>query len=166
MFSTDEDGIIHLVTAANGAEKFYQLGVSSVFVAMHGGVVSLRLLLAAENNQTRTESIDQAREVDEKIKKAWMGHHRFVVVDNSGKDFATKMSLVMGHVLHCLGEPLKSNQNFIKRKFIVKEIPKPFPVPHEVCLFVCLLVCLFRGLLTPAHMLMPMCRSSTLITTT
>ncbi len=49
------DQIIHLITAANGAEQFYVL----------------------DNNICRTEGIEKAREMDEKCAKAWIGHPYF-----------------------------------------------------------------------------------------
>ena len=55
------DQIIHLITAASGAEKFYSL----------------------ENNFTRTETLDDARLVDERTAKAWVGHPCIDFIDNS-----------------------------------------------------------------------------------
>ena len=49
------DQIIHLITAANGAEEFYRL----------------------DNNACRTEGIEQARQIDEKCARAWVGHPYF-----------------------------------------------------------------------------------------
>jgi len=49
------DQIIHLITAANGAEQFYVL----------------------DNNICRTEGIEKAREIDEKCAKSWIGHPYF-----------------------------------------------------------------------------------------
>ena len=54
------DQIIHLITAANGAEQFYTL----------------------DNNITRTETIEVAREIDEKCSKAWIGHPCMDVIGN------------------------------------------------------------------------------------
>jgi hypothetical protein len=45
------DFVIHLVTAAKGAEKFYSL----------------------DNNTVRSEGLDLARSVDDKIMNAWNG---------------------------------------------------------------------------------------------
>lgn len=50
------DMVIHMVTAANGAEKFYTL----------------------ENNKARTEGIPLAIELDNKILNAWNGHPNHV----------------------------------------------------------------------------------------
>lgn len=47
----DYDGVFHLVTAAKGAEQFYTLS----------------------NNQARTETPEQARELDDKLVAAWTG---------------------------------------------------------------------------------------------
>jgi hypothetical protein len=46
------DMVVHMVTAADGAERFYSLA----------------------NNKARSESIDQARQRDVKTKDAWNGH--------------------------------------------------------------------------------------------
>ncbi len=55
------DAIIHLVTAAQGAEAFYTLA----------------------NNETRTETPEAAREMDRKTLDAWTGHEHLYIVDNS-----------------------------------------------------------------------------------
>ena len=60
------------ITAANGAEAFYTL----------------------ENNSTRTESIEVARELDDKINKAWIGHPYLDVVDNC-TEFDKKIARVL-----------------------------------------------------------------------
>lgn len=49
--------IFHLVTAAAGAEKFYSL----------------------DNNGIRIENIDQAREIDARTCRAWIGHPKLYV---------------------------------------------------------------------------------------
>jgi len=49
--------IFHLVTAADGAEKFYSL----------------------ENNGIRIESIEQARAIDKRTCLAWIGHPKLYV---------------------------------------------------------------------------------------
>ena len=46
------DMILHLVTAADGKEEYYTL----------------------ENNSARTETIEEARELDKKTLNAWIGH--------------------------------------------------------------------------------------------
>ena len=56
------DAVLHLVTAAAGAERFYTL----------------------ENNLARTESVEEARKQDIQTQKAWAPHPRLCVVDNAG----------------------------------------------------------------------------------
>jgi len=60
--------IIHMVSAANGAEPFY----------------------TTEDHICRTEGIALARELDKKAAQAWVGHPYFDVVDNSS-DFEAKV---------------------------------------------------------------------------
>jgi hypothetical protein len=53
--------VFHLVTAASGAEKFYTL----------------------DNNGIRIESVEQARAIDEKTCRAWIGHPKLFVIGKS-----------------------------------------------------------------------------------
>ena len=53
--------VIHLTTAAYGAEEYYTL----------------------ENNHTRKESIEEARILDKKTKAARSGHSNLKIIDNS-----------------------------------------------------------------------------------
>lgn len=55
------DAILHLVTAADGAESFYTL----------------------TNNVVRKESNAEAREMDKKTLDCWTGHEHLYIVDNS-----------------------------------------------------------------------------------
>lgn len=50
------DLVIHLSSAADGAESYYTLG----------------------NNQARSESIEFAKEIDKKLQEAWINHPNFV----------------------------------------------------------------------------------------
>ena len=54
------DQVIHMVSAANGAEKFYSL----------------------DNHTCRSEDIDKAKELDKLVGEAWVGHPYLEVVDN------------------------------------------------------------------------------------
>ena len=62
------DQVIHMVSAANGAEDCYT-------VAGHS---------------CRSEGVELARFLDNKIAEAWVGHPYFGVIDNSS-NFNTKM---------------------------------------------------------------------------
>lgn len=66
------DQIIHMVTAANGAERFYAL----------------------DNNSTRTEGIEVACLLDKKTKNVWIGHPYIDVIDNS-TNFEMKIARVL-----------------------------------------------------------------------
>lgn len=70
------DLVIHLVTAAKGAEKYYTL----------------------ENNEARTETPDIARFLDKKTHEEWMIHPNLVVIDNSVPGFQNKMNRVVNAV--------------------------------------------------------------------
>lgn len=70
------DMVLHLVTAADGAEKHYTL----------------------ENNQARKETPEQARELDRRVMEVWSQHKVRRVVDNS-TDFHTKLQRVTLHVM-------------------------------------------------------------------
>ena len=54
------DAVFHLVTAARGAEDAYTLS----------------------NNAARTESVEQACELDDKLTAAWTGHPHLRIIDN------------------------------------------------------------------------------------
>ena len=55
------DAVVHLVTTAIGAEKFY----------------------TTDNNEARKESPELAAELDRKVEKAWSAHRNHQVIDNS-----------------------------------------------------------------------------------
>lgn len=61
--------IVHMVSAANGAEEFY----------------------STEDHSCRSEGVELARELDYKSASAWIGHPYFDVIDNS-TDFETKVN--------------------------------------------------------------------------
>ena len=88
------DAVFHLVTAAKGAETAYTLS----------------------NNSARTETIDQARELDEKIISAWTGHPHLRVIDNS-TDFKEKINRLLQEIASFLGEPEPYE---IERKFLIE----------------------------------------------
>lgn len=69
------DAVFHLVTAANGAEEYYTL----------------------ENNETRTETKEEAIELDKKIQDVWKKHRHFRVIDNS-TDFKNKLDRLITEV--------------------------------------------------------------------
>ena len=70
------DIVVHLVTAANGAEEFYTLG----------------------NNEARTESPEVARFLDRRTHEEWMVHPRLTLIDNSQIGFQKKLNRVVDAV--------------------------------------------------------------------
>ena len=98
------NAIFHLVTAADGAEAFYTL----------------------ENNATRSESPEQARELDNKTQKAWLGHPHMYVFDNSS-DFEGKLQRLIDRIAKIVGLP--TNLTRRAAKFLLNARPdlKSFP---------------------------------------
>lgn len=94
--------IIHMVSAANGAEEFY----------------------TTVDHSCRSEGLIEARERDLKAAQAWIGHPYFDVIDNS-TDFDTKIRRMLGAVCQKLvidtGDRLSLNSR--KAKFLVSKIP-------------------------------------------
>lgn len=88
------DAVFHLVTAAKGAEKFYTLS----------------------NNKARTETIEEAAAMDDKLISAWTGHPHFRVIDNT-KGFEEKMKHLIAEISSFLGEPEPYE---IERKFLIE----------------------------------------------
>jgi hypothetical protein len=91
--------IIHMVSAANGAEDFY----------------------STEDHTCRSEGIELARELDYKAASAWVGHPYFDVIDNS-QDFESKICRMIECVCQKLGidtgDRLRASSR--KVKFLVK----------------------------------------------
>lgn len=86
--------VFHLVTAAKGAEEFYTLS----------------------NNSARTETPEQARELDDKLISAWVGHPHLRVIDNE-RSFDQKMKHLITEISSLLGEPEPLE---IERKFLIE----------------------------------------------
>ena len=87
------DAVFHLVTAAKGAEKFYTLA----------------------NNQARTETVEEASALDDKLIAAWTGHPHFRVIDNT-TGFEEKMLRLIREITAFLGEPTPME---IERKYLI-----------------------------------------------
>ncbi|XP_018022344.1 TRPL translocation defect protein 14-like isoform X2 [Hyalella azteca] len=87
--------IIHMVSAAVGAEAFY----------------------STEDHVVRSENLDLARELDRKAAQAWIGHPYFDVIDNTS-DFDTKIKRMISMVCQKIGidtgDRLKNNARKLK----------------------------------------------------
>ena len=88
------DAVFHLVTAAKGAVDFY----------------------TTANNEARSESVEQAAALDDKLIAAWTGHPHLRVIDNTA-DFETKMKRLLSEISSFLGEPEPFE---IERKFLIR----------------------------------------------
>ena len=79
------DGVVHLVTSADGAEKFYKWGKT----VDDGG-----------NAVFRRESPDEARALDKTMQKVWRNHPMHTVVTNTGyADFQGKLQAAASAIL-------------------------------------------------------------------
>ena len=87
------DAVFHLVSAAKGKENVYTLS----------------------NNTARTETVEEARKLDDKIISAWTGHPHFRIIDNS-TEFEEKLERLLKEITSFLGEPEPLE---IERKFLI-----------------------------------------------
>ena len=93
------DAVLHLVSAADGAEQYY----------------------TTATNSTRYEKADEeglriARELDKKVIKAWTGHPHLRVINNHD-DFDKKLNRVIKEISSVLGLPQPIQE---ERKYIVE----------------------------------------------
>lgn len=88
------DAIFHLVTAAKGAEEFY----------------------TTANNNARTETVEQAAMIDDKLISVWTGHPHLRIIDNS-TGFEGKMKRLVAEIASFLGEPEPFE---IERKYLIE----------------------------------------------
>ena len=99
------DAVLHLVSAADGAEQFYTTANNAV-----------------RYEQMNEEGLRIARELDKKVIKAWTGHPHLRVINNH-EDFNKKLNRVILEISHVLGLPQPIVE---ERKYIVEltgEIP-------------------------------------------
>lgn len=100
------DAVLHLVSAADGAEKYY----------------------TTANNAQRYEKADEAglaiaRSLDKKIIQAWTGHPHLRVINN-GEDFERKMQRVLKEISTVLElpQPIEEERKYIVE--VVGELPE------------------------------------------
>ena len=82
-----------------------------------------------ENNSTRTEPPEMARDLDQKIQKAYLGHPHHYVFDNS-TDFEGKLNRLIDRISKIVGLP--TNLSKRSAKFLLKSIPDPKSFPDDV----------------------------------
>ena len=88
------DAIVHMVTAAEGAEEFYNY-----------------------SNAARFEDEEGARARDHKLRDAYLGHEKHLIVDNSqNTNFEDKIKKSIGLVSSVVGLPTDTR---IFKKYLV-----------------------------------------------
>lgn len=103
--------ILHLVSAANGAEEFYTTEVSFLLL----WVWSNANCTSFQDHACRSEGVELARELDYKSAAAWVGHPYFDVIDNS-TDFETKMNRSIEAICQKLGIDIGDRLKTTSRK--------------------------------------------------
>lgn len=101
------DAVLHLVTAAEGAEKFYNY-----------------------DNPARSETLKEARIVDRKTQTAWLGHPHLRIIDNSTL-FDQKLERLWNEIKKVLGipKPIETERKFsVKNPLSFNKIPVAFQV--------------------------------------
>ena len=83
--SSSYDAVLHLVTAADGAEKYYTTATN-----------------AQRYEQANEEGLRIARSLDRKVLDAWSKHPHFRVIDNNS-DFDRKLDRVLEEITAILG---------------------------------------------------------------
>lgn len=101
------DAVFHLVTAAKGAQEFY----------------------TTANNAARTETVEQAAALDDKLISAWTGHPHLRVIDNTST-FEDKMKKLIAEIASFLGEPEPYE---IERKFLIEYPDIKWLESHPSC---------------------------------
>ena len=71
-----------MVTAAEGAEEFYNY-----------------------SNEARYEDGASARERDHKLRQAYLGHNKYMIVDNATTNFEEKINKAIGLISSVIGLP-------------------------------------------------------------
>ena len=87
------DAVFHMVTAAKGSAEHY----------------------TTENNKARTETVEQAIALDDKLLTAWTGHPHLRVIENE-EEFEVKLRHLVAEINSFLGEPEPFE---IERKFLI-----------------------------------------------
>lgn len=100
------DAVLHLVSAADGAEKYYTTATNAI-----------------RYEQMNEEGLRIARELDKKVVNAWTGHPHLRVINNND-DFNAKLNRVLKEIANVLGlpQPIEEERKYIVE--IVGDIPE------------------------------------------
>jgi len=100
------DAVLHLVSAADGAEQYYTTATN-----------------ATRYEQANEEGLRLARELDKKVIQAWTGHPHLRVINNHN-DFDTKIKRVLCEISKVVGLPQPLQDERIFRVELTGEIPE------------------------------------------
>ena len=100
------DAVLHLVSAADGAEQYYTTATN-----------------ATRYEQANEEGLRIARELDKKVIRAWTGHPHLRVINNHD-DFDTKLNRVLKEISTVVGLPQPVHDERIFRVEVIGEIPE------------------------------------------
>ena len=104
------DAVIHLVSSANGAEYAYSY-----------------------NNAVRYETLEQARDLEDRALMCWMKHPHRIVIGNSA-NFDNKIRKAMNEIYKILGEvpPTQSERKFLIRYADAKTVAAYRPIEQTI----------------------------------
>jgi len=100
------DAVLHLVSAADGAEQYYTTATN-----------------ATRYEQANEEGLRIARELDKKVIKAWTGHPHLRVINNHD-DFENKLNRVINEISKVVGLPQPLHDERVYLVEMTGEIPE------------------------------------------
>ena len=100
------DAVLHLVSAADGAEQYYTLATN-----------------ANRYEQANEEGLQLARDLDKKVNKAWTGHPHLRVINNHD-DFDAKINRVILEISNVLGLPQPVTEERVYIVELTGELPE------------------------------------------
>lgn len=100
------DAVLHLVSAADGAEQYYTTATN-----------------ATRYEQANEEGLRIARELDKKVIRAWTGHPHLRVINNHD-DFDTKLNRVIMEISNVLGIPQPIEEERVYLVELTGELPE------------------------------------------
>ena len=100
------DAVLHLVSAADGAEQYYTTATNST-----------------RYEQANEEGLRIARDLDKKVNKAWTGHPHLRVINNHD-DFDAKLNRVIMEISNVIGLPLPVTEERVYIIELTGELPE------------------------------------------
>ena len=100
------DAVLHLVSAADGAEQYYTTATNST-----------------RYEQANEEGLRIARDLDKKVNRAWTGHPHLRVINNHD-DFDAKLNRVIMEISNVLGLPQTVTEERVYLVEITGELPE------------------------------------------